>query len=116
MEQTDKDSINSFHLNDLKTTRDVFCCKTEDSSDIEEIGDADSSSSTGEDNHLLEDDALCIEREERSDRSDENSRDTAGIQQWDIRKLGGQPRNNKSIEKEEKVRCPAAGWSGNIQI
>ena len=61
IEDEDKDSIiNSRHLMaDLQTTRDVFLCKTEDSSDIEEIGGAESALTGGGDNptavlaHLL---------------------------------------------------------------
>ena len=116
IEDEDKDSIiNSSHkLGELQTTREVFLCKTEDStSDIEEIG-AESFDTECDDNHLLEDDGFCTTPPGKNEPivSDDNWRDAAGSeQQIDIRKFCKRPKKTKkSAEKKEKVRGPDHCW------
>ena len=107
IEDEDKDSV----INSLQTTRDVFLCKTEDSSDIEEIG-AESADTGGDDNHLFEDDGLSTSPPWTNEAivSEENDRDTAGTQQFDIRKFCRQTKKIKSVEKKENVRGPDRCW------
>ena len=111
IEDQDKDSI----INSLQTTRDVFLCKTEDSSDIEEIGAESAHDGGGGYNHLLEDDELSTSPAPPGKNepivSEENLRDTAGTQQFDIRELCRPTKKNKSVvEKKEKVRGPDHCW------